>query len=242
MALADDAEHERFKQKYGEDPALGEGDPRRPVRLSADYPPSMAAETETDPALQDAAWDLEPAARRRRRGGRRRPARRGSARAPTRSPSATPAASPSSTGPASSRRCDELVGIYELVGRAGYYAGLRFSTDTADPARGALLQKVQERGTAIETKLLFFDLEWAALDDARAEELLAADGLDFAATTCARRAATARTCSPSPRRSSSPRRRHRALGLGAPVLRADRRRSRSSSTATRLPLDVALAA
>jgi oligoendopeptidase F len=32
------------------------------------------------------------------------------------------------------------------VGRAGSYAGLRFSTDTADPARGALLQSVQERG------------------------------------------------------------------------------------------------
>ncbi|HEY3018644.1 MAG TPA: M3 family oligoendopeptidase, partial [Solirubrobacteraceae bacterium] len=49
-----------------------------------------------------------------------------------------------------------------------------------DPERGALLQRVQERGTAIETKLLFFGLEWAALDDDKAEELLAADGLDFA--------------------------------------------------------------
>ena len=36
---------------------------------------------------------------------------------------------------------------------------------------------MQERATAIETKLLFFDLEWA-LDDDRADELLAADGLD----------------------------------------------------------------
>jgi oligoendopeptidase F len=39
---------------------------------------------------------------------------------------------------------------------------------------------VQEQGTAIETTLLFFDLEWAALPDERAEELLAADGLDQA--------------------------------------------------------------
>src|SRR4051812_27459456 len=74
----------------------------------------------------------------------------------------------------------ELEAIEELAGKAGTYAGLRFSTDTSDPARGALLQRVQERGTAIETKLLFFGLEWAALDDGRAEELLAADGLDFA--------------------------------------------------------------
>src|SRR3954466_3544014 len=74
----------------------------------------------------------------------------------------------------------ELTDIEELAGKAGSYAGLRFSTDTADPARGALLQKVQELGTAIETKLLFFGLEWAALEDDKAEELLAADGLDFA--------------------------------------------------------------
>ncbi|HEV2998180.1 MAG TPA: M3 family oligoendopeptidase [Solirubrobacteraceae bacterium] len=75
----------------------------------------------------------------------------------------------------------ELGEIYELVGRAGTYAGLRFSTDTADPARGALLQKVQERETAIETTLLFFELEWAALSPERAEELLAREGLHFCA-------------------------------------------------------------
>jgi oligoendopeptidase F len=73
----------------------------------------------------------------------------------------------------------ELALIYELVGRAGYYAALRFSTDTADPANGALLQRVQEQETAIQTTLLFFELEWAALSEERAEELLASDGLDF---------------------------------------------------------------
>jgi oligoendopeptidase F len=77
------------------------------------------------------------------------------------------------------RALHELETINELVGRAASYASLQFSTDTADPARGALLQKVQERATEIETKLLFFELEWAAVDDARAEELLAAPGLDF---------------------------------------------------------------
>jgi oligoendopeptidase F len=73
----------------------------------------------------------------------------------------------------------ELAEIDELVGRAGTYAGLRFATDTADPANGALLQMVQERGTAIETTLLFFELEWAALPEGFAEALLADDGLDF---------------------------------------------------------------
>jgi oligoendopeptidase F len=73
----------------------------------------------------------------------------------------------------------ELGEIEELVGRAGSYASLRFATDTAEPTRGALLQRVQEAATEIETKLLFFELEWAALDDQRAEELLRGEGLDF---------------------------------------------------------------
>jgi len=73
----------------------------------------------------------------------------------------------------------ELEAIDDLVGRAGTYAGLRFTVDTTDATRGALLQKVEELGTAIETTLLFFDLEWAAVDDAHADALLQAPGLDF---------------------------------------------------------------
>ena len=74
----------------------------------------------------------------------------------------------------------ELQAISELVGRAGTYAMLRFATDTAEPANGALLQRVQEQATVVETRLLFFELEWAELDDARVDELLQADGLDTA--------------------------------------------------------------
>ncbi|HEY7892470.1 MAG TPA: M3 family oligoendopeptidase [Solirubrobacteraceae bacterium] len=73
----------------------------------------------------------------------------------------------------------ELALIHELIGRAGYYASLRFSCDTANPANGALLQRVQERQTEIQTKLLFFELEWAALADEQAERLLATEDLDF---------------------------------------------------------------
>jgi oligoendopeptidase F len=73
----------------------------------------------------------------------------------------------------------QLEGINERVGRAGSYAALRFATDTADPGRGALLQRVQERGTEIETKLLFFELEWAAVPDQRADQLLTSEALDF---------------------------------------------------------------
>jgi oligoendopeptidase F len=75
----------------------------------------------------------------------------------------------------------ELAEINELIGKAGSFASLRFSTDTADPTRGALLQLVQERATALETKLLFFELEWAGLRDERAAELVDDEQLAFCA-------------------------------------------------------------
>ena len=72
-----------------------------------------------------------------------------------------------------------LAEIFDLVGRVESYAALDFATDTTDPARGALIARVQERSTTLATTLLFFELEWAALSDERVEELLAHDGLDF---------------------------------------------------------------
>ena len=98
-----------------------------------------------------------------------------------------------------------LAELEDVVGRADNYAGLDFSVDTTDPARGALMQKVEERGTAIATTLLFFELEWAAVPDDRAEALLADDGSRSPRTTSGRRGATGRICCPSPKRSCSPR-------------------------------------
>ena len=73
----------------------------------------------------------------------------------------------------------ELAAIQDLVGRAGSYAVLRFSLDTTDPERGALMQRAHELSAAIETALVFFELEWNQVPDERADELLAADELDF---------------------------------------------------------------
>jgi oligoendopeptidase F len=73
----------------------------------------------------------------------------------------------------------KLADISDRAGRALNYAHLRFAADTADPANGALLQMGSERATAIQTRLLFFELEWAALDDETAEALLATPGLEF---------------------------------------------------------------
>jgi oligoendopeptidase F len=73
----------------------------------------------------------------------------------------------------------EFAAIEDLVGRAGSYAVLRFSLDTTDPERGALMQRAAELSAEIETTLVFFELEWNQVPDERADELLAADELDF---------------------------------------------------------------
>jgi oligoendopeptidase F len=73
------------------------------------------------------------------------------------------------------RRLEEIQDIAE---KAMSYAFLDFSTDVADPARGALLQKVQEAGTQLGTHLLFFNLEWIAVPDEAAAEMLAEPALD----------------------------------------------------------------
>lgn len=71
--------------------------------------------------------------------------------------------------------------LYETLGRASSFASLRFAADTAEPEHGALMQRVQERSTAINTRLVFFDLEWAALEDSRVEQLLGDPRLSFCA-------------------------------------------------------------
>ena len=73
-----------------------------------------------------------------------------------------------------------LAELLDLVGRAGSFVGLEFSTDTTDPSRGARMQRVEERSIAINTKLLFFELEWAALPDEQVDALLADERLAFA--------------------------------------------------------------
>jgi oligoendopeptidase F len=139
---------------------------------------SDAAHAQPDTELDQAAWDLDPlVAGEGAEGVERRLAEAlERAQAFAQSYAGKLADLDSSTLKAA---MEELAAIGELAGRAGTFAILKFSTNTADPPSGALLQLAQERGTAIETTLLFFELEWAALSDERAEELLAGEGLDF---------------------------------------------------------------
>jgi oligoendopeptidase F len=131
-----------------------------------------------DPALQGAAWDLEPLVDARGPAGVEEllfEARDRSANFAERHRGRV--AELDAAGLAEAMR--ELAAIHDRAGRAGSYAMLWFTLDTTDPPRGALIQKAQELGAAIETQLLFFELEWNLIDEERAEELLAAEGLDF---------------------------------------------------------------
>ncbi|MBS1105691.1 MAG: oligoendopeptidase pepF/M3 family [Deltaproteobacteria bacterium] len=69
---------------------------------------------------------------------------------------------------------DELEAFEEPAYRAAAFAQLLFASDTSAPRHGALLQRVQERGTEIRNAVVFFELEWVAIDDARAAALFAA--------------------------------------------------------------------
>jgi oligoendopeptidase F len=52
------------------------------------------------------------------------------------------------------------------------FASLMFSADTTDAARGALLQKMQVKSTAISTHLIFFDLEIGRLPEQTFSQLV----------------------------------------------------------------------
>src|SRR5262245_52430893 len=67
--------------------------------------------------------------------------------------------------------------IESMLDRVMTFAQLRFSTNMADPPRGALVQRIQEEYAALTTELLFFGLEWAAGDDEHAERVLADDAV-----------------------------------------------------------------
>jgi oligoendopeptidase F len=70
------------------------------------------------------------------------------------------------------RLLQEYEQILELSGKAGTFAYLHWSTNTEDPARGALLQRLQEHTSQLQQQLLFFELEWAHVKDKRAQEVM----------------------------------------------------------------------
>ena len=73
---------------------------------------------------------------------------------------------------------DELERVFVVLTAAAAYASLRFDADTGPPEHGALLSELEEVAAQVETLTMFLELEWIALDDARAQELLKAPELE----------------------------------------------------------------
>jgi oligoendopeptidase F len=71
----------------------------------------------------------------------------------------------------------ELERIVSGMRNITLFARLRFDANTADEARARFLAKMEEEATALDNELRFFELEWAALEDERAEAVLDAPEL-----------------------------------------------------------------
>ena len=68
-------------------------------------------------------------------------------------------------------------GMSDRLGRIGSYAGLLYAADTSDPVRAKFYGDIQEKLTAITTKLLFYPLEFNRIDDGVLEQALKDEAL-----------------------------------------------------------------
>jgi oligoendopeptidase F len=66
----------------------------------------------------------------------------------------------------------EMESISEQADRPAIYAGLLHAADSRAPEHGALVARTQEQNSEIHNHLLFFDLEWIALDDEAARAVM----------------------------------------------------------------------
>jgi oligoendopeptidase F len=66
----------------------------------------------------------------------------------------------------------ELDSISEQADKPAIYAGLLHAADARPPAHGALVAMTQERASAIHNQLVFFALEWIALEEALARPII----------------------------------------------------------------------
>lgn len=75
------------------------------------------------------------------------------------------------------RSIRRLERIHMNLGRIDTYAFLNFSTQVKNDAAGAFLQKSKEDASQVNRELVFFDLEWAKMDEKSASILLADDNV-----------------------------------------------------------------
>ncbi len=66
----------------------------------------------------------------------------------------------------------ELESISEQVDKPAIYASLLHAADARPPEHGALVAMTQEKGSEVRNLLLFFELEWMAVDEAAAQRII----------------------------------------------------------------------
>ncbi|MFH0816749.1 MAG: M3 family oligoendopeptidase [Methanobacteriota archaeon] len=71
----------------------------------------------------------------------------------------------------------EYESIYETIMKPAWFSSLLFAGDTSKTEHGAFLAKAREKMTDVRKHLLFFELEWCALDDAKTKKLIDAPEL-----------------------------------------------------------------
>ena len=71
----------------------------------------------------------------------------------------------------------EFEALNDIMGRIVSYASLLYAADTSDPKRQKFFGDIQEKITAISSKLLFFPLELNRLDDAALETAMSSSEL-----------------------------------------------------------------
>ena len=67
---------------------------------------------------------------------------------------------------------EELEQVHEALSIAYSFASFRYDADADPPEHGALMSEMVQTAARVETLITFFDLEWIAVDDARAQQLL----------------------------------------------------------------------
>ena len=67
---------------------------------------------------------------------------------------------------------EEYEAIIDLSGKVESFASLSWTSQSDDPARGALLQKVRERHSQLAQKAVFLEIEWANAPEEDARKLI----------------------------------------------------------------------
>lgn len=65
--------------------------------------------------------------------------------------------------------------IAEILGRLGTYAYLQFSIQVKNPAAGGFLQQIRETASRINREIIFFELEWAKMEEMAVDNFLSSE-------------------------------------------------------------------